>query len=223
MDKSANEIIFDEKGVCNFCHQAQKALKEIESEKPNLPKIIEKIKKDGLNNKYDVICGLSGGIDSSTALVKAIELGLRPLCFSVDNGWQSDNAQENVMRLVEGLKVPFFRYTIDLKKFRQLQVAFLKAGQINVEIPSDHLILATSLDLAKKYKIRWIISGGNVSEESVMPKSFGYEPRDLRHIKSIYRWAWGKRLIGLPVCGLLKWNIYKWYYRIKTLYLLDYL
>ena len=32
MDKSASEIIFKD-GVCNFCIQAQKALKEIEAEK----------------------------------------------------------------------------------------------------------------------------------------------------------------------------------------------
>jgi len=44
MDKSASEIIFDSEGICNFCHQAQKALKEIETEKPNLNKRIEQIK-----------------------------------------------------------------------------------------------------------------------------------------------------------------------------------
>ena len=45
MDKSAEEIIFDENGVCNFCVQAEKVLKEIELEKPNLSKWIKKIKE----------------------------------------------------------------------------------------------------------------------------------------------------------------------------------
>lgn len=223
LDRSAKEIIFDENGVCNFCHEAQKALKEIEAEKYKFPKIIEKIKYDGRNNKYDCLIGLSGGVDSSTALHHCIQLGLRPLCFSVDNGWQSDIAQENTMRLVEGLKVPFYRYTIDLKKFRELQMAFIKSGVPNIEIPSDHIILATSLKLASKYRIRWIISGGNVSEESVMPPSFGYSARDLVHIKAIYKFATDKNLTGLPLCSLLKWNYYKWIRGIKTLYLLDFL
>lgn len=43
MDKSAEEIVF-ENGVCNFCHQAQKSLKEIAAEKYNLSQIIQQIK-----------------------------------------------------------------------------------------------------------------------------------------------------------------------------------
>src|SRR3990167_110355 len=225
MDKSAKEITFDEfdNGICNFCYQAQKALKEIELEKPNLNKWIQKIKQDGRNNKYDCLLGLSGGADSSTTLHYAVQLGLRPLTFSIDNGWQSDIAQENIMRMVEGLKVPFYRYTVDLERFRELQMAFIKAGVPNIEIPTDHILMASSLEMAKKYGIRWILSGGNVVTESIMPESWGYQPRDLIHIKSIYKWATGKNLKGLPLCGLLKWNWYKWVNGIKTLYLLDYL
>src|SRR3990167_4779568 len=109
LDGSSPEIVFDEQGVCNFCHQAKKALKEIEAEKPNLNKWIERIKKDGRlhNSKVECIIGLSGGIDSSSLLYEAIKLGLKPLCFSVDNGYQSDIANENIMKMVEGLKVPF--------------------------------------------------------------------------------------------------------------------
>lgn len=222
MDKSASEIVFTETG-CNFCDQARKSLREIEAEKHKLPKIIEQIKKDGEGKKYSCLIGLSGGADSSITLHYLVKLGLRPLCFSVDNGWQSDIANENTMRLVEKLKVPFYRYTIDLKKFTELQNAFIKSGVPNIEIPSDHIILATSLELASKYKIKWIASGGNVNSESIMPPSFGYSARDLVHIKFIYKWATGKNLTGLPICSLLKWNYYRWVREIKTLYLLDFL
>lgn len=223
MDKSATECFFDAYGVCNFCHQAQKALKEIEEEKHKLPEIISQIKKDGVGKKYDVLIGLSGGVDSSFILHNAIKLGFRPLCFSVDNGWQDDKAQENIMKLVEGLRVPYYRYTINLEKFRKLQMAFIKAGVPNIEIPSDHIILATSLELASTYKIKWILSGGNVATESIMPVSFGYNARDLVHIKSVYKWATGEKLSGLPVCSLLRWNWHRWIKKTKTLYLLDYL
>ena len=221
MDGTASDIVLDEKGICNFCHQAQKSLREIKYEKHKLPEIIKQIKS--LNGKYDVLCGMSGGVDSSTVLDWAVKNGLKPLCFSVSNGWDDPKAYENVMRLVEGLKVPFYRYTIDLKKFRKLQVAFLKAGQINVEIPTDHILLATTYEMANKYGIKWILSGGNVATESVMPASWGYQPRDLTHIKSVYKWAWGERLKGLPTCGLLRWNWYKWIKGIKIVYPLDYI
>ena len=223
LDGTAKEIIFDENDVCNFCHQSQKALKEIEIEKPNLDKWIKQIKKDGEGKKYDCLLGLSGGVDSSTTLHHAVKLGLRPLCYSIDNGWNDPKADENIMRLVETLKVPFYRYTIDLSKFQDLQAAFMKAGVPNIEIPTDAILMASSYEMASKYGIRCILSGGNVASESIMPPSWGYNARDLTHIKAIYKWATGKKLNGLPLCGLWKLNYYWWIKRIKTFYLLDYL
>lgn len=223
MDGSAEELVLDENGVCNFCHIAQKELALIEQQKPNLDAIINQIKNDGKGNDYDVLIGLSGGADSSTVLHHAIRLGLRPLAFSVDNGWQSDDAQENVMKLVEGLKIPYYRYTIDLAKFNELQAAFMQAGQLNLEIPTDHILMATTYEMADKYGIKWILSGGNVNTESIMPASWGYNARDLVHIKDVYKWATGKKLEGLPVCSLLDWNYYRWIQGINMFYLLDYL
>lgn len=221
MDKSASEITFDKEGVCNFCYQAQGELKLAKSQKNNLSKLIERIKKDG--KKYDCLIGLSGGADSSTTLYHAVRLGLKPLCYSIDNGYHDPKADENIMRLVEGMKVPFYRYTIDLDKFKELQAAFLKAGLTNVEIPTDHILMASSYEMAQKYGIKWILSGGNVSTESIMPQSWGYNARDLIHIKDVYRKMMHKELTGLPVCSLWKFNKYKWWHRIKTVYLLDYL
>jgi len=222
MDRTAREIVFTDTG-CNFCVDAVLSLKEIEKEKHKLPKIIERIKKDGQGEKYDCIIGLSGGVDSSYTLYNAVNLGLRPLCFSVDNGWNEPLADSNIMKMVEGLKVPFYRRTVDLNIFRSLLSAFLKSGTKNIEIPSDHLILATTYELADQYNIKWILSGGNVSEESVMPASWGHNARDLVHIKDIYKKFTRKRLTGLPTCGLVKWNYYKWVRGIKMFYLLDYL
>lgn len=170
-------------------------------------------------NKYDVLIGLSGGVDSSYALHKAVQYGLRPLCFSIDTGYNKPAADENIMRLVEGMKVPFYRYTIDLAKFRDLQAAFMRAGVKNIEIPTDHVLMAASYEMAAKYGIKTILSGGNVASESIMPPSWGYNARDLTHIKDIYR----KSLKGLPTCGIWKWNWYRWVKKIKVFYLLDYL
>ena len=221
LDKSASEIEFDSEGVCNFCHSAQRELALIEKEKDNLSDILKEIKD--INGKYDCLIGLSGGVDSSFLLHKAVELGLKPLCFSVDNGWQDPRADENIMRLVEGMKVPFYRYNIDVEKFIELQSAFIRAGQKNVEIPTDHILMATTYEVANEYKIKWILSGGNVTTESIMPASWGYNARDLVHIKDVFKKMTGKKLVGLPVCSLWKWNWYKWIKGIKMLYLLDYL
>jgi N-acetyl sugar amidotransferase len=222
MDGSAKEITFDKNGVCNFCITAKKMLKQIKDEKHRLPIIINQIKKDGTGNDYDVIIGLSGGVDSSVSLHHIVQLGLRPLCFNVDNGYNDKKADENVMKLVETLKVPFYRYVIDLEKFRELQAAFIRAGVPNIEIPTDHILMATSFEMAKKHNVKWIISGGNVATESIMPISWGYNPWDLRHIQDVYRKFTGRKLNGLPLCNLFWYNWYKWVKRIKTFYILDY-
>lgn len=219
MDGTAKELVLDEHGVCNFCHIAQKELEGVN--KLNYIALALKIKKP--KQKYDCLIGLSGGVDSSYALHTAVAMGLRPLCYTIDNGWNTAESDENILRLVETLRVPFFRYTIDLPKFKELQAAFLQAGLINAEIPTDHILMASAFELASLYGITWILSGGNVATESIMPPSWSYTARDLTHIKSVYTWATGKKLKGLPVCSLLKWNYYKWIKGIKTCYLLDYI
>jgi PP-loop superfamily ATP-utilizing enzyme len=217
MDGSAEEITFDENRVCNFCHQAQNALKEIEEEKQNLPKMIERIKKEGC------ILGLSGGVDSSTVLHLAVKLGIKPFCFSLDNGWNEPKADENISNLVKKTGVPFEKVSVDPDVYKELQSAFIKAGLPNIEIPTDHILMAITYKMATKHGVKWILSGGNVATESIMPPSWGYSARDLKHIKAVYKWATGEKLKGLPVCGLLKWNWYRWFKRLKTFYLLDYI
>lgn len=209
MDNSAREFVPTDTG-CNFCDGARKALLEIKNDKlPNLKN------EKGL---YDCLIGLSGGVDSSYALVKAVEHGLRPLCFSIDTGYNKPEADENILHLVEKLKVPFFRYTIDLHTFKKLQSSFLKAGVKNVEIPTDHVLLAATYEIASKYGIKTILSGGNVATESIMPPSWGYNARDLTHIKAIHKGS----LKGLPTCSIWKWNWYRWVKGISIVYLLDY-
>src|SRR3990167_7585817 len=100
MDGTAKEIVLDDRGVCNFCHIAQRELEMAKAERPNLTKRLERIKKDGIGEKYDCLIGLSGGVDSSLALHYLVEQDLRPLCFSIDNGWNDPNTDENIMRLV---------------------------------------------------------------------------------------------------------------------------
>lgn len=245
LDTSAKEIVFTETG-CNFCDAARVTLKEINYGK-NIFHYSNHFKALKTNGEYDVLIGLSGGVDSSITLHQAVKYGLRPLCFSIDTGYNKPEADENIMRLVESLKVPFYRYTIDLVKFKELQGAFMRAGVKNIEIPTDHVLMAASYEMAVKYGIRTILSGGNVATESIMPASWGHNARDLTHIKDIYRRFTGKKLTQygkpffnlyaahfpnegkaisygdpLPLCSIWKWNWYRWGRKIKVFYLLDY-
>ncbi len=219
MDGSARELVLDASGVCNFCHAAQEALENMRAEKHMLISRLSRVMVDGMGKEYDCLVGLSGGVDSSTLLMRAVDHGLRVLAFSVDNGWNNPKADENIMRLVEGLKVPFIRVPLDKAAFRSVQAAFIRAGVPNIEIPTDHALMAVTYQMAREYKIKWVLSGANSVGESIMPASWGYNAWDLTHIKSVYG---GKLPIAFPRISLFKWNWYKWARGVKFLYLLDY-
>ena len=223
LDGSAPEIILDENGVCNFCTEAQRELALAEKNRNQLDNIIWKIKKDGAGNKYDVLIGLSGGVDSATVLSYAVKLGLRPLTFNVDNGWnRGAESDENVLKMVEKLQVPFYRYVINQERFKELQGALMRAGVKNLEAATDHVLFAATYDMANKYGIKWILSGGNVATESIMPASWGEDPRDLYWLKNIYKKITGKKLTGLPLLPLWKEQYYRLIKQKKFLRLLDF-
>ena len=220
----AKEMRLNEKGVCNFCQEYEKREKVRKAEMlhPGLPWIWYQLKKTEQNKKYDCLIGLSGGVDSSLCLHYLKENDIRPLAFSIDNGWNTKESDENIMRLVEGLKVPFYRYTINIERFRELQAAFMKSGTKNIEIPTDHILMASTYEMAAKYGIKYIISGGNHATEGIMPQSYGYEPKDLRFIRAIYKKFTGKNLRGLPTISLPQYLYYRFVKGIKIINLLDY-
>jgi hypothetical protein len=119
-----------------------------------------------------------------------------------------------------------YRYVLDLEKFADLQGAYLKAGVINVEAIYDNLLAGASYELASQYGIKWILSGGNVATESIMPSSWSFPSGDLVNMKDIYRKMTGKKLRSIkgsfPLFGTLKFNYYKYIKKIKVFYLLDY-
>lgn len=221
----AMEIVFDDKGICNFCYGYAENERKRRSAKlhPGREWTIHKLKKSGEGKKYDCLIGLSGGADSSTCLHYIVkEWNLRPLCFSVDNGWNDKRADENIMRMVEKLKVPFHRYNVDLKEFSDLQVAFVRSGIKNIEIPTDHILMAVGYQLAEDNKIKYIVNGGNLATEGIMPSSYGEDPKDLRMIKAIFKKFQGRRLKNLPTISLLDYVYYRFFLGIKIIQPLDF-
>ena len=102
MDTTASDIEFDQNNQCNYCTDfLNKFKKENYKKELNFDQLINTIKKEGKNKKYDCIVGVSGGVDSSFVLYKVVEFGLRPLAVHLDNGWNSELAQNNISNLVK--------------------------------------------------------------------------------------------------------------------------
>jgi 3'-phosphoadenosine 5'-phosphosulfate sulfotransferase (PAPS reductase)/FAD synthetase len=131
MDTSDSMIVFDDKGVRDHCntfykhtlpnwHTDERGQRELQT-------LVSKIKQDGEGKDFDCIIGMSGGIDSSYLTYVAKEkLGLRPLVFHVDAGWNSQEAVNNIEKLVDGLGLDLYTEVIDWEEMRDPQLAFFK-------------------------------------------------------------------------------------------------
>ena len=196
MDDSDPAISFDAAGVCSHCQLFETRSRPHwypnDEGRRRLEVSVAAIKAEGRGRDYDCIIGLSGGVDSSWLAVRVKELGLRPLVVHVDAGWNSELAVQNIQHLVEKLGFDLHTIVIDWEEMRDLQVAFLRSGVANQDVPQDHAYFAGLYAFAKKEKIRWVLSGGNYATEGILPQSWGYNAMDVRHLRGIHR-RFGKR------------------------------
>lgn len=221
MDTTAEEIKFDEKGVCIFCHFFEEQVRPILERNQSkvgtelLNEVVAAIKEAGRNKPYDSILGLSGGTDSSYLAYLAVQFGLRPLVVHVDTGWNSPESEANVVNLTSklGLDLKFFK--IDWNEMNDLQLAFYKASVKNCEIPQDHAFLAALYRMAEKHSIKYILSGGNFATEAILPKSWGYNAGDLHHLLAVHSRYGSIKLDQYPMLSF--WKRYFYYPFLKKI------
>ncbi|HTM66059.1 MAG TPA: N-acetyl sugar amidotransferase [Flavipsychrobacter sp.] len=191
MDNSDARISFDKRGVCDHCNDFYTNVKPNwhtgERGKEQLQAIVAKIKKDGEGRDFDCLLGMSGGVDSSYMLHLAVkEFGLRPLVFHVDGGWNSELAVNNIQVMIDKLGLDLFTEVINWEEMRDFQLAFFKSGVPHLDIPQDHAFIATLYNFADKYKIKYILNGGNISTECVRnPMEWLYYGTDMAQIRDI--------------------------------------
>ena len=214
MDSSDSKITFDEKGVCDHCndfytniavhwHTGDKGRAELDT-------IVRKIKREGEGKDFDCILGMSGGVDSSYLLHLAVtELGLRPLVFHVDGGWNSEIAVNNIQVMVDKLGLDLYTEVIDWEEMKNLQLAYFRSGVPHIDIPKDHAFIATLYNFASKYKIRYILNGGNISTECVRnPMEWLYYGTDMAQIRDIINRFCDIRLKSYPFSSILRHKFY---------------
>ncbi|WP_338617698.1 N-acetyl sugar amidotransferase [Pigmentiphaga sp. CHJ604] len=228
MDTSASNITFDKEGYCNFCSEFLNRSRHIlncsSQEREVLRnKFIQKVKTEGRGQSYDCIIGVSGGVDSSWALVKAIDLGLRPLAVHMDNGWNSELAQNNISNIVTKLGVDLYTHVIDWDEYRDLMNAFFDADVIDVELLYDNAMLAVNYKLAAEHKTKYILSGSNQSTEGIrMPAGWNWFKRDKRNIRSIAHRHGVRSMRTFPAMGVLDHIKYEVIKKIQWISFLDY-
>jgi N-acetyl sugar amidotransferase len=227
MDNIADpDIRFDEYGVCNYYHEYMQAeakyVKTGRDGEQAIQELVECIQRTGKGKPYDCLIGLSGGVDSTYVAYLVKKWGLRPLAVHLDNGWNSELAVQNVENIVTRLGIDLFTLVVNWDEFRDIQLAYLKASVIDIEVVSDHAIFATMYKLAKEKNINFILSGTNVVTEYIMPPSWLYKKMDFANLKDIHQQYGHRKLKTYPSFGFIKYIYYSSVLNLSPVSILNY-
>jgi N-acetyl sugar amidotransferase len=191
MDTSDPNVVFDENGVSNHWHEynaiAQRTLPYLRGDTGALERTVERIKAAGKGKPYDCLLGVSGGVDSTFLALRAKQLGLRVLAVHFDNGWNSELAVRNIERTINTVGMELHTLVVDWDEFRDLQRSYFAAGVLNLEVPTDHAIVATMFRLANKFGIKFMLSGHNHVTEGILPPAWVFDALDSKNIMAIQK------------------------------------
>jgi N-acetyl sugar amidotransferase len=221
------EIWFNKEGNCNYCSEyyeyIQNAQIKNEYKLEKILPLIDTIREEGKNKKYDCIVGVSGGTDSAYLVYTLVEMNLRPLVVHYDNSWNSETATQNIEMLLKKLNIDLYTHVNDWEEFKDLQLSFLKAGVIDIELITDQAIIALLYNIAEKYQTKYIFSGHNTATEFILPKTWYHWKLDALNILAIHK-KYGKlRLKSYPLLTYAKQYIHNKIRKTRIIHLLNYL
>jgi N-acetyl sugar amidotransferase len=214
MDTSDTSIVFNEAGLCDYCVNFDTNIRpnwhDDERGEKKLAEIAEKIRQDGRKRSFDCIIGVSGGLDSSYVSLVTKRLGLRPLLFHVDGGWNTDQAVGNIEKIVNGLGLDLYTEVIDWEEMKDLQVAVLRSQIPQQDIPQDTAFFSALYKFARKERIKYSVTGGNYSTECCRePDEWGAFPGvDRTLIRDIHRRFGTIPLERFPIVDVFESKIY---------------
>ena len=229
MDDTAHDIIFDDAGVCNYCTDFLVRLDKYVTPDPiererKLQALVERVKANGKGKRYDCIIGVSGGVDSSYTLVKAAQLGLRPLAVHMDSGWNAEVAANNIANLVRGLGVDLYTHVIDWPEIRGLMEAMFAADVRDVEVLYDNALAGVVYGQAARHGLHYILAGSNMATEGMaMPGEWTWNKMDKRNIVGISKRFGGPKLRTFPAIGTIKYMKHILIDRAHWIAFLDYI
>jgi hypothetical protein len=78
MNATVKDLVLNDQGICNYCidfsNRAESLIqKDSTTNSQSFNDFLYRVKKNGKGKKYDCIIGVSGGVDSSYVLIKAVQ------------------------------------------------------------------------------------------------------------------------------------------------------
>lgn len=174
----------DDNNVCTYCRSFEgyknKVAKYFKSEEEFADLFV---KAQTQESSHDCIMLYSGGKDSTYALGKLAQMGLKVLAFTLDNGYISEKAKENINRIVKALGVDHVYGSTPA--MNEIFVESLKT-HCNVCNGCFKTIYNLSLKIAFEQKIPFIVTGlsrGQFFETKLSEEIFWKPMNDAQEIE----------------------------------------
>jgi N-acetyl sugar amidotransferase len=157
------DIFFDAEGVCSACrHYEGRGEVDWDARRAELDLVLERYRSKR-GTEYDCIIGVSGGKDSTTQVIRMLELGMNPLCVTATTDELSDIGRRNIENL-KGLGVDFVEYSTNQSVRRRInKLALCQVGDISW--PEHVTIFTLPVRLAVQMGIKLIVWGENPQNE----------------------------------------------------------
>ena len=178
---------YDATGVCNVCRGLDTYVAKAQAyfKSPDELKALVAEMQATRTGDYDCLVLLSGGKDSTYMLYQLCDLGLKPLVFTLDNGFISDEAKANIRRVVDSLGVDLVMggtphmneiFVDSLKRFANVCNGCFKT------------IYTLATNLAHEKGIRYIVTGlsrGQFFETRLTEEVFQREDFDVAKLDDL--------------------------------------
>lgn len=150
-------------------------------------------------NKYDVLVGISGGKDSTAVLYTLLEMGFKPLAFSLDLGYYPKHIFSRARHIAKELGVDYIR--VDIRKYIK------KHDVISYQKTAELYDKKISKSLKKEFLKRYVEGKEYYSVKSRKSHAFVRTCVLCRHtvVPAYYREAL-KYNVKLVVLGINEWT-----------------
>ena len=142
----------------------------------------------------------------------------------MDAGWNSQEAVNNIERIVDGLKLDLFTEVINWEEMRDLQLSFFRSGVPHIDTPQDHAFFATMYKFAEEHGVKYILTGANYATECIRnPLEWMWYQSDSTQLKDIHSRFGSIPFTSFPITSILRHKVYLPYVRgIKVIRPLNY-
>ncbi len=178
---------YDAAGVCNVCRGLDTYVEKAQAyfKTPEALRALVAEMRAKRTGAYDCLVLLSGGKDSTYMLYQLCDLGLKPLVFTLDNGFISEEAKANIRRVVDSLGVDLVMggtphmneiFVDSLKRFANVCNGCFKT------------IYTLATNLAHEKGIRYIVTGlsrGQFFETRLTEEVFQREDFDVAKLDDL--------------------------------------